>query len=268
MNNKPKVIILTAGQGKRLLPLTTNNPKCLVKLFGKSLLEWQMDIYENFKINDISVVKGYFQEKINISNVNYFINSKYAETNMVETLFCAREKMFDSIIVSYGDIIFEKEVFEKLYCETEDISLIIDKNWLEYWKIRFDNPLDDVESMKINSEGYITNIGQKVKNLKDIQGQYIGLMKFQNDGLKFLTSFYDKSKSIAKNGKNPLNSNLSFEKSYMTDLLQGMIDEGYKIKAIPINSGWLELDSYDEFLKDDLMSKEKTMSKFFNIYKN
>ena len=54
----------------------------------------------------------------------------------------------------------------------------------------------------------------------------------------------------------------------MTDLLQGMIDEGYKIKAIPINSGWLELDSYDDFLKYDLMSKEKTMSKFFNIYKN
>ena len=266
MNTNLKVIILAAGQGKRLLPLTKNNPKCLVKLFGKSLLEWQMSVYENFEIDDISIVKGYLQEKINIPNVNYFINLQYEETNMIETLFCAREKMFDSIIISYGDIIFEKEVFDKLYCETEDISLIVDENWLEYWKIRFDNPLGDAESMKINSDGYITNIGQKVKNLKDIQGQYIGLMKFQNDGLKFLKSFYEKSKSISKNGKNPLNSTTSFEKSYMSDLLQNMINEGYKIKAVPIRNGWLELDSYDDYQKYQHMLNEKTISKFFNIY--
>jgi len=268
MINKPKIIILAAGQGKRLSPLTKNNPKCLVKLFGKSLLEWQMDVYQNYDIEDISIVKGYLKEKINFPNLNHFVNSNFKETNMIETLFCAKEKMFDSIIVSYGDIIFERNVFDKLYHSTEDISLIIDKNWLEYWKIRFENPLDDAESLKIDSDGYITNIGQKVQNLQDIQGQYIGLMKFQNDGLKFLTSFYEKSKSMAKNGKNPLNSTLSFENSYMTDLLQGMIDEGYRIKAIPIRNGWLELDSYDDFLKYQSMLKEKTLSNFFNINEN
>ena len=61
-------------------------------------------------------------------------------------------------------------------------------------------------------------------------------MKFQGEGLEILKSFYDKSKLSAQNGKNPLNSSLSFEKSFMTDLLQGMINDGVKIKAIPILS--------------------------------
>ena len=47
------VIILAAGQGSRLKPLTNQKPKCLVELFGKSLLKWQLDLYQKLKINDI-----------------------------------------------------------------------------------------------------------------------------------------------------------------------------------------------------------------------
>lgn len=89
-------------------------------------------------------------------------------------------------------------------------------------------------------------------------------MKFQNNGSESLKSFYDKCKSFAKNGKNHLNSNLSFENSYMTDLLQGMIDDGYKIRAIPVSNGWLELDSYDDYIKYNTMYENKTISRFFN----
>ena len=71
--------------------------------------------------------------------------------------------------------------------------------------------------------------------------------------------------SPLQNGKNPLNPKVPFEKSYMTDLLHGMINEGYKIKAIPVRNGWLELDSYDDFVKYQSMFKEKTISKFFNV---
>ena len=110
-----KVIILAAGEGKRLHPLTLNQPKCLVELFGKSILKWQIDVFNHFNITDITVVKGYMEEKINIPNLNYYVNKKFQDTNMVETLFTAREIMDDSIVVSYGDIIFEKHVFEKLF---------------------------------------------------------------------------------------------------------------------------------------------------------
>ena len=261
------VIILAAGEGKRLQPLTIEKPKCLVNLFGKSLLNWQIELFKNLKINDINLVTGYLKEKIDLSGVTYFVNKNFQNTNMVETLFCAREKITDSTIISYGDIIYEKKVLEKL-CEnnSDDICVIVDKNWREYWNIRFENPLEDLESLTIDSENNITSIGQKISTMDEIQGQYIGLMKFQNTGSEVLKSFYDKCKSYAENGKNYLKTDISFEKSYMTDLLQGMIDEGYKIRAIPINNGWLELDSYDDYLKYQLMYKNKTLSNFYNIH--
>ena len=260
------VIILAAGQGNRLKPLTNEKPKCLVEIFGKSLLNWQLDLFSSFQITDISIVKGYLKEKINFPNINHFENNNFQTTNMIETLFCAKEKICDSTIISYGDIIYEKTVIEKLLKNDDDISVIVDKNWKDYWSIRFDNPINDLESLSIDFENNISNIGQKIENIDDIQGQYIGLMKFQNSGSEFLKSFYDKCKNFAENGKNYLKTNLPFEKSYMTDLLQGMIDEGYKIRAIPISSGWLELDTYDDYIKYKKMFDNKTISKFFNPY--
>ena len=128
------VIILAAGEGNRLKPLTNDTPKCLVKLFGKSLLDWQLDLFQNLHINDITIVKGYLQEKINFTNVNYFENKNYETTNMIETLFCAREKISDTTIISYGDIIYEKSVIEKLINNDDDILLswkrsLCDSEW-------------------------------------------------------------------------------------------------------------------------------------------
>ena len=77
------VIILAAGQGSRLKPLTNQKPKCLVELFGKSLLKWQLDLYQKLQINDISIVTGYLKEKIFFPNIKFFENNYYDTTNMV-----------------------------------------------------------------------------------------------------------------------------------------------------------------------------------------
>ena len=123
-----KIIILAAGKGQRLSPLTDEKPKCMVKLFGKSLLEWQIDVFRELNINDISVVTGYKKELISINNVKFYHNSDFENTNMVETLFCAEKEFNDTIIVSYGDIIFETSVLQKLIESKEEFQLLWIKN--------------------------------------------------------------------------------------------------------------------------------------------
>ncbi len=260
-------IILAAGEGKRLRPLTNDRPKGLVELLGKNILERQIDIFINCGITDISIVTGFNDKMIKFPKITYFENPNFKTTNMVETLFYAQEKLDESTIISYGDIIFEKLVLEKLINSEYDISIIIDLAWKEYWETRFDNPIEDAESL-ILIDGYIANIGQKPQNLEQIQGQYIGLMKFQKKGIKHLKEYYKKVKNIAKIGTNPLNPNIQFEQSYMTDLLQGMICSGHKLKAITIEHGWLELDSFNDFQLYNKLHESNQLSKFIKLIKN
>ena len=119
-------IILAAGQGTRLQPLTDKKPKCLVNLFGMSILERHLQIFHDCNIHDISIVKGFQEELINFPNITYFTNINYDTTNMVESLFCAKDKLTDSVIISYGDIIFEKNVLQKLIDTDDDCSVIVD----------------------------------------------------------------------------------------------------------------------------------------------
>ena len=263
-----KVIILAAGRGTRLSPLTDDKPKCMVKLFGKSLLEWQIEKFRKFGIKDISVVTGYKKELISMDGIKIYYNKNFEKTNMIETLFCAKKEINETVIVSYGDIIFEDSVVQKLIESNEDFSIIVDKEWKKYWDMRFDNPLDDAESLILDSENNIKNIGQKTTTLHEIQGQYIGLMMFKGNSTKIIKKFYEKMKKLSKIDKNPLNSNLSFELSYMTDFLQGLVNEKYKLKAILIKNGWLELDSIQDYEIYNKLYHEGKISNFLNIENN
>ena len=84
-----RVIILAAGQGTRLQPLTNDRPKCLVHLLGKSLLERQVYTLQQVGIHHIHVVTGYRAIQIEALGLETSFNARFSETNMVESLFCA-----------------------------------------------------------------------------------------------------------------------------------------------------------------------------------
>lgn len=259
------MIILAAGEGKRLRPLTEDIPKCMVKIFGKSLLEHQLDVFEKVGIRDITIVTGYKSNSIKIPNVKYYKNENYNSTNMVETLFCAKNELSGSIIVSYGDIIFERSVLEKLITTDEDFAVVIDKDWRKYWSVRFENPLMDLESLKLDENNYIKEIGQKVSNFNEIQGQYIGLMKFQSNATEFIKKFYQHAKDESERSVNILNPKLPFEKSFMTDFLQGLINVGCKLKSVQISNGWLEIDTLNDYNIYNSMYKDKKLLQFIDM---
>lgn len=264
-----KVIILAAGRGVRLHPLTRDKPKCLVKLFGKSILEYQIECFKSCGINNIIIVRGYLDDKITFPNMIYVKNKKFRKTNMIYSLFCAETffKNSNSLIVSYGDIIFEKRILKKLLSSKEDFSVVIDQNWKKYWNTRFTDPLSDAESLRINKNGHITDIGKKVKSMEEINGQYIGLMKFQGNAINKIRKKYDYLKKMSLKGENLLNSNTVFEKSFMTEFLMYLINSGEKIKAVQIKNGWLELDSINDYKLYNQMYKNGSISRFFRIKK-
>ena len=122
-------IILAAGKGTRLRPETISIPKCMVKLFDKSLLEMQIDVFKKCSINDISIVTGYLADKITFPSINYFKNENYSSTAGNESIFCAKEKLQDCTIITYGDLVFEKAVIDQVIDFKGDIGIAVELDW-------------------------------------------------------------------------------------------------------------------------------------------
>ena len=120
---------------------------------------------------------------------------------MVWTLFCAEDYLNEEVVVSYGDIVYSADILSSLILSKNDISVSIDMNWEDYWRERNENPLYDAETLRISKDGSIEEIGQKPNSLAEIQGQYMGLLKFSPEGLRLLRdSFSNYKKKWLNNG--------------------------------------------------------------------
>ena len=90
-NRKPKVILLVAGEGKRLRPYTLDRPKCMVEIDNISLIDRQLKTLKLEGLDDIVMIGGYKSEMLKRKGVRLKVNTQYYKTNMVWTLFSAEE---------------------------------------------------------------------------------------------------------------------------------------------------------------------------------
>ncbi|MDZ4677716.1 MAG: phosphocholine cytidylyltransferase family protein [Oligoflexia bacterium] len=238
------MIILAAGTGNRLKPITADRPKCMVPLEGKPLLYWQTNTARAAGVKNIVVVRGFCKETVQGEELTFVENKRFAETNMLQTLWCAAEYFGDSFIVSYGDIVYEPSVLEALLKSPHDISVVVDREWKSYWEKRVDNVLDDAESLRLADDGRITDIGNKETSLERIQAQYIGLLSFKGKSVQLAKDLFEKERKAHQDGRTLISTKRNFDMLYMTDFLQGLINSGTDIHAVPINEKWLEIDSH------------------------
>lgn len=241
-----KAIILAAGQGTRLKKYTENLPKGMLLFQGKTIIERQIEMYRSCGINDIAIVRGYAAEKITYKGIRYYDNEKYADTNMVESLMAAREEFNDDVIVSYSDILFEKFILEQMIKSEADFACAVDDNWKEYWKKRYGRIDFDTESLSIDEDDHIIEIGLESPPLESISARYIGVLKFSRNGLEFVAKTMDKAYREFENMPWQ-QSGKTVKKAYMTDLLNAVIEAGKPVKAIHFNNGWIEFDTNEDY---------------------
>jgi choline kinase len=231
-----KAIILAAGRGSRMKSLTYERPKCLVELRGKPLLERQLTALREAGIEDIGIVTGYKREALTSYDLVEFYNPRWDETNMVSSLVCAHEWLQEeACIVSYSDIFYESSGVALLMECNADIAITYDPNWLDLWKGRFEDPLSDAETFKLNKNGSLNEIGQEPKSINEIKGQYMGLLQFNPAGWDELCRIRAMLDKTEQDGL------------HMTWLLQKIVKENRTpIIAIPYMKEWGEVDSEDD----------------------
>ena len=235
-----KAIIVAAGPGSRLNPLTNEIPKCLLEVGGKTILERALEALRENGIEKIAVVRGYCSHLIDYPNITYYENPNYRENNILRSLFYAEGEMNDDLIFSYSDIVYSSEIVAKLMeCESE-IALIVDVNWIQTYEGRDRHPISEAELVKVEN-GKVVKIGKGVVSPGEAHGEFIGLAKFSKSGAELMKASYHRV--AAERPAAPFQNAASLEKAYMTDMIQELVDNGSLVQSIDIEGGWMEIDT-------------------------
>lgn len=250
-------IVLGAGEGNRLRPYTDVRPKCMVPFLGTSMLQRSIDAHAALGLKNPTVVTGYRSDVIDALGIPTRHNPDYARTNMVASLMAARDLLDggDDVLILYGDIIYEQRLLGALLRCDAPASMIVNTRWLELWRERMDDPLQDAETLRIDAGGNITDLGKKPKSIEDVQGQYTGMMRFSGEVAAKLPSIYE-----ALDPAGPYDGK-DRDNMYMTSFLQHLIDEHCPIKAINVDGGWLEIDTVEDLERYEALDESGDLAR-------
>jgi L-glutamine-phosphate cytidylyltransferase len=232
-------LILAAGEGKRLRPLTEKIPKCMVKVNNKSIIDYQIKAMKNIGVNTFFVVIGYkgglLKKHLKNKNITFIENIDYDKTTSLESLYLAKKYLKGKeFILLNSDLVFN---FDKI----KPLKDYFGKNATV---AKSDIKLQENEMNIISEKGKIKKISKKL-NPKDCDSQSMQISLFSKKGSKIL--FDNIPEKIDSGGKFP------------ADAFDEIIKKNEMYKVEGNNKGfWFEIDDYN-----DLKMAEKN-----NKYKN
>ncbi len=244
-----KAIIIAAGMGTRLQPVSEELPKCLaIKVKEKTLFETQVETMKACGIDEIVVVRGYQAEKFDAyPGFKYYLNDNYMNNNILNSLMYAEEEMDGEVVISYSDIWYEKEVLARLIRSDKDIAIGVDIDWKEYYIGRKDHPIEEAENVIFDPDNKVSEIGKIVASKDTVHGEFIGILKLTERGCAIWRENYRRIKQLFQ--EKPFQKASTFEKAYLTDMLQDLVEIGVPVHAVIIGSGWREIDTVEDYKK-------------------
>jgi len=237
-----KVIILNAGVGKRLQPLTDNIPKCLIKILNnKTILDHQLNNLIKCKLNDLIILTGPFEEKIKKHvennypslNVQYIHNPKFDKTDYIYSLYLVKDFLDGDIILFHGDLIFSELLLKNIVKSSIPNCVLVNKEILP--------PKKDFKALITNNK--IQKIGVNVFGLNTA----------------FLAPFYKLTKSFFNKWLNQIEKFIASEKTncYAEEALNEILDH---VNLKPFFYDGLICMEIDDF--EDLDIAKKLFKKF------
>jgi HAD superfamily hydrolase (TIGR01450 family) len=239
-----KAIILAAGIGSRLRPITVSKPKILININNKPILFYNLNSLSENGIKEIIICVGYKSElvrnycKLNFPNlkINFVNNKDFEKTNNMYSLFLAKEFMNDDIILMNGDLVFDQGIIAKLK-DVNGTAVAVDRS--VYYE----------ESMKVtlDEKGFINAISKKILETK-AYGCSIDVYKIAKDDLSIIKS---EMEDIIIQQK---------DKNQWTELMLNNLFESGRLKALPYDikgKKWVEIDNYDDLAQAEVIFNQK-----------
>jgi L-glutamine-phosphate cytidylyltransferase len=241
-----RAILISAGKGTRLMPLTRNTPKCLLQIGnGSTIIEAQLDTLKNVGITKVSIITGYLTEQVEakIKNaegieIDIIYNPFYEEYNNLYSLWMAKYRMDEEIITINGDDLFNEELLTLLMKKDEDIIMTISRK----------DEYDDDDMKVIVYDNHVKRIGKDIPD-KEANGESVGIIKYSKRGTNILKN---KLEQMVKSQK--------YKESFYLEALQNLIEENIYInyQEVMLNM-WQEMDFHADYELINKMINDKYM---------
>lgn len=238
-----KALILSAGQGSRLLPLTESRPKCLIELSGRSLLEWQLLALSSAGVKEAVIVTGFAAEQVEAMlavhtptgmRVRTIFNPFYNVSDNLATCWLVREELRGGGLILNGDTLIEPQIVQRLLAAPPaSVTVTIDR------KSHYDS-----DDMKVETEGELLRAVGKTLPISTVDGESIGFLRFDMLGAE---RFIADLEGIMRSGEGL--------KLWYLSTINRLVKEGCEVRTVSIEGlDWGEMD----FLPDVDRNREMT----------
>ncbi|MFA5142290.1 MAG: isocitrate lyase/phosphoenolpyruvate mutase family protein [Candidatus Woesearchaeota archaeon] len=251
------VIIPAAGkydEDAKLSELLADRPVTMLDVNGKSILQRNVEIFNNMKITNVNVVAGYRADSITLKNINLVSKGNYDSEYILSSIMHAKDCFKGKTLIMYSDILFDKRIAEELIKKDDDFILVVDKS---YNSSKFVNKYLDLVVTKykpmvgdrfVNPErsNYALKLGNGVSR-EEANAEFIGMMLMSENGSKIMQSVYEEISSLDKLSSASHLAQITLEKADILDMMQELINRGHKVSVMEISGGWIEVDSFDNY---------------------
>lgn len=230
-----KAVLLSAGKGTRMYPLTASTPKCLIDIGkGKTVLESQLDALAQTEVDEVLVVAGYLIEQVQAKVASYRSNNLqvtviqnpfFDTSNNIVSLWLASLLLDEPFISINGDDVFKPSVISGLLEQEGDLVMVTDR------KADYDS--DDM--LITTREGRVMSVGKDL-DINKANGESVGIIKYSNLGAKILANTLDEM----------MRSSDNHQKFYL-HALQKIMDSGVTVNYFDVEPGdWAEIDFHPD----------------------
>jgi choline kinase len=240
-----KALIIGAGRGQRLKSMSDHQPKCYAAVGKRPILHWILDAFNGAGLESQVFIGGYRIEQIreDYPALTYCHNDNWENNNILASLFYAEGHMDEGFVCSYSDILFRDSVVQRALNHPGDIVLCVDTRWEARYGDRSEHPPEDAEKVAGNGDRVI-RIHRAIAN-EEAAGEYIGVAKFSPHGASLLREHYHRV--LRAFAGHPWRNAASFEKAYLIELFQEMIESGVSIDMVTTDGDYMEIDTEEDY---------------------
>jgi choline kinase len=171
-----KAIILAAGVGKRLWPVTQHRPKCLIEIGGRTLIARYLETLAGVGIKQAVLSVGYKQDMIRSAvgsglsgvDVRYVVNDQY-QRGSISSMWAVRKELDDDVLIMDADVLFHREILRRLAHSTWPTALLLDETVTQHGE----------ECMAVVRGGRVVALSKKMPERYDLAGEGVGFLKVQ-----------------------------------------------------------------------------------------